>query len=41
MIVFSSQEDEYLKIDLKFERFPMQAKEEGYRILLINTETNE
>jgi len=30
-----------LKIDLKFERFDQQSIQEGYRVVLHNTETHE
>jgi len=41
MVVFSQAEEDYLKLDMKFERFNGQSKEEGYRITLLNTETND
>lgn len=40
MIVSSSSQEEFLKIDLRFERFDQQSLQEGYRIVLHNTETH-
>lgn len=41
MIVSSNNQDHFLNLDLKFERFPEQALEEGYRVVLHNTETHQ
>ena len=41
MIVSSNDEEQFLKIGLKFERFSEQTLEEGYRVVLHNTETHE
>jgi hypothetical protein len=41
MVVFSSSEEDYLKVDMKFSKFHEQTNTEGYRILLVNTETRE
>lgn len=41
MIVSSNDHEQFLKIDLKFEAFPDQTPQEGYRIVLHNTETHE
>ncbi len=40
MIVSSNNEEQLLKVDLKFKKFVNQAPEEGYRIVLHNTETH-
>lgn len=41
MIVSSNSNEHLLKVDLKFQRFSNQAIEEGYRVVLHNTETHE
>jgi predicted deacetylase len=41
MIVSSNNHEQFLKADLRFQRFSDQALEEGYRIVLHNTETHE
>ena len=41
MIVSSNNHEQFLKADLSFQRFAEQAPEEGYRIVLHNTETHE
>jgi predicted deacetylase len=41
MIVSSNNNEQLLKTDLRFTRFADQALEEGYRIVLHNTETHE
>jgi hypothetical protein len=41
MIVSSNDQQQFLKIDLRFERFPQQTIQEGYRLVLHNTETHE
>ena len=40
MIVSSVDSEQFLKIDLKFVRFEDQSLQEGYRIVLHNTETH-
>ena len=40
MIVSSNSNEHLLKVDLKFQRFSNQAIEEGYRVVLHNTETH-
>lgn len=40
MMVYSSNSEDYLKIDLKFDKFNGQTETEYYRVLLIDTETN-
>ena len=40
MMVFSADTEDYLKIDLKFDKFTGQTETEYYRVLLIDTETN-
>ncbi len=41
MIVSSNNHEHFLKADLTFRRFADQTIEEGYRIVLHNTETHE
>lgn len=41
MIVTSNNAEHFLKVDLKFDGFEAQTKEEGYRVVLLNTETFE
>ena len=41
MIVSSNDEEQFLKIDLKFEKFSEQKVEEGYRVVLHNTEDHQ
>lgn len=40
MIVSSNNQEQFLKVDLKFERFAEQTVQEGYRVVLHNTETH-
>lgn len=40
MIVSSNNDEQLLKVDVKFQRFANQAIEEGYRVVLHNTETH-
>jgi hypothetical protein len=37
MVVFSTSEDDFLKVELKFSRFHEQSRQEGYRIKLRNS----
>lgn len=41
MIVSSNNQEQMLKVDLKFERFDTQTIQEGYRVVLHNTETHQ
>jgi predicted deacetylase len=41
MIVSSNNAEQLLKVDLRFQRFSDQALEEGYRVVLHDTETHE
>lgn len=41
MVVFTSSEEDFLKVELKFTRFHEQSRQEGYRIKLRNSETQE
>jgi hypothetical protein len=40
MVVYTPTADDFLKLDMKFDRFAGQSKQEGYRITLTNSETN-
>lgn len=41
MIVSTNNNEHYLKADLTFRRFADQTIEEGYRVVLHNTETHD
>ena len=41
MVLFTTTDEHLLKVDLDFRKFEGQTIEEGYRVVLHNTETHE